>query len=224
MAHKISLVLPNIEEEGIFRIIRDARRLFGNSIEIIVVDKSSAGYLKRLRKSGVTIIRQRSTGVENAVMEGMRRATGDILLSTDADDTHETAGLVKAAKLIGSGNADFVMGNRMNGIQKDAMDKYLIFGNKTLSFIFSVLYMRRVHDVLTGLFAIDRKAFESIKRIRPYSVGIGFFAIEVAKRGYVIKEVDIKYYVRRHGSSKLAKSKLLWGMRTAWLMFVKRFS
>ena len=224
MAEKISLVLPNIEEEGIFSIISESRRLFGKDLEIIVVDKSSPDYVKRLRKTGVRIIRQRSRGVENAVMEGLRAAKGDILLSTDADDTHETAGLKRAAELVRKGEADLVMGNRMSGIQKDAMDNYIIFGNGALSLIFSILYGRRIHDILTGLFAIDRKAFESIRHIRPYRIGIGFFAAEIAKKGYRIREVNIKYYTRKQGRSKLARSKLLWGLRMAWLMLAKRFS
>ncbi len=224
MVDKVSLILPNIEEEGIFHIISESRRIFGRNLEIIVVDKSSAGFVNRLRKTGVRIIRQRSRGVENAVMEGLRAARGSILLSTDADDTHETAGLRRAEELVRKGEADLVMGNRMSGIQKDAMDSYIVFGNNALSGIFSVLYGRRVHDILTGLFAMDRKAFESIRHVQPYRIGIGFFAAELAKRGYRIGEVDIKYYTRKQGMSKLAKSKLLWGMRMAWLMLIKRFS
>ncbi len=221
MAKRISLILPNIEEEGIFRIIKDSRRLFGKDIEIIVVDKSSAEYLKRLTHTGVRIIRQRDTGVENAVMTGLKAASGDILLSTDADDTHETAGLKKAARLVEEGKADFVLGNRMDGLQEGAMDHYIVFGNNALSLIFSIIYKRRVHDILTGLFAMDRKAFDSIREIKPYRIGIGFFAAELAKRGYSIKEVNIRYFIRKQGTSKLAKSKLLWGIRTAWLMLVK---
>ncbi len=224
MTESISLVLPNIEEEGIFHVINESRKLFGKSLEIIVVDKSSLEYEKTLRKTGVTIIKQKDKGVENAVMEGLRAAQGDILLSIDADDTHEIAGLKKAKELISAGKADMVMGNRMSGIQKNAMDNYIIFGNNALSGMFSFLYGRRIHDILTGLFAMDRKAFESIKNIEPYRIGIGFFAVELAKRGYRISEVDIKYYVRKQGRSKLAKSKLLWGLRMAWLMFIKKFS
>ncbi|MCL5427984.1 MAG: glycosyltransferase family 2 protein [Candidatus Marsarchaeota archaeon] len=224
MVAKVSLVLPNIEEEGIFQIIRDSRRLFGSGLEIIVVDRSSAGFVNRLRKTGVRIIRQRSKGVENAVMEGLREATGDILLSTDCDNTHETEGLRRAADLVRSGKADFVMGNRLNRLQKGAMGAYLRFGNRALSLMFSIIYMRRLHDVLSGLFAMDREAFESIRHVKPYRLGIAFFAAELAKRGYRLRDIDIKYYIREHGQSKLAKSKLLWGMRMAWLMLAKRFS
>jgi len=220
MADRLSLILPNIEEEGIFKIISDSRRMFGDGLEIIVVDRSSPEFVRRLRSTGVRIIRQEGRGVENAVMIGLRAATGDVLMSTDADDTHETAGLKAAATLVQEGRADFVLGNRTKGLQKGSMSLYLRFGNGALS----LLYMTRVHDVLTGLFAMDRKAFDSIKDVKPYSIGIGFFGAEIAKRGFTIREINIKYYVRKQGASKLARSKLLWGMRTALLMVRKRFS
>ena len=224
MADRLSLILPNIEEEGIFKIISDSRRMFGDGLEIIVVDRSSPEFVRRLRSTGVRIIRQEGRGVENAVMIGLRAATGDVLMSTDADDTHETAGLKAAATLVQEGRADFVLGNRTKGLQKGSMSLYLRFGNGALSLLFSILYMTRVHDVLTGLFAMDRKAFDSIKDVKPYSIGIGFFGAEIAKRGFTIREINIKYYVRKQGASKLARSKLLWGMRTALLMVRKRFS
>ncbi len=220
---KISLVIPTIEEEAVFKIINDARKLLGKDIEIIIVDKSSDSYVKRLRETGVTVIRQKDRGVENAIMAGLRAAKGSILASIDADGTHETKGLKEAVEIVASKKADFVLGNRLNNIQEGAMSAYLRFGNSSLSIIFSMLYGNKVHDVLTGLFVMDRKAFEDIKDIKPYRTGIGFFAGELAKRKYEIGEVDIKYFKREHGPSKLTKSKLFYGFGMAYLMLRKRF-
>ncbi len=220
---RISLIIPTIEEEAVFKIIEDSRKFLGKNIEIIIVDKSSDAYVKRLKKTNVEVIRQKDRGVENAIMTGLRAANGDILASIDADGTHETRGLLKAVEIVASGEADFVLGNRLNNIQKGAMSAYLRFGNSSLSMIFGMLYGKKVHDVLTGLFVMDRKAFEDIKNITPYRTGIGFFAGELAKRKYEIKEIDIKYFKREQGPSKLTKSKLFYGFGMAYLMLKKRF-
>lgn len=219
MGQEISVVMPTIEEESVFGLVADLRRALGNGIEIIIVDKSSKSYYERLQRLGVRVIRQRSRGVENAVMEGLRAAKGGILASIDADGTHDISGIVQGVRMVKAGRVDFVLGNRMHNLQEGSMDRYIVFGNSVLSRMFSVLYKSDVHDVLTGLFVVDRKAFDSIRNVDPYRAGIAFFAIELARRGYRIGEVDIKYYKRRYGESKLTKSKFAYGVNVASHLF-----
>lgn len=224
MAKKtVSLIIPTIEEECVFKIIDESRKLLGRDIEIIIVDKSSDAYVKRLLEYKVKVIRQKDKGVENALMTGFRAAKGSIIASIDADGTHETKGLKEAVEIVSSGKADFVLGNRLDNIQEGAMSAYLRFGNSSLSLIFSLLYGKKVRDILTGLFVMDRKAFDDIKDMKPYRTGTGFFAQEIAKKNYTISEVDIKYFKREHGPSKLTKSKLFYGFGMAYLMLKKRF-
>ena len=215
MPQKISVVIPTIEEESLFSLVERIRRSLGKGIEIIIVDKSGDAYYERLKSLGATIIRQKDRGVESAIMQGLRRAKGDILASVDADETHDISGLAEGVKLIESGKADLVLGNRMGGLESGSMDSYIRVGNSSLSWIFSRLYKTDIHDVMTGLFVMRRKAFESIREVEPYRAGIAFFAIELARLGYRVREVNIKYYKRRHGKSKLTKSKLAYGVNVA---------
>ena len=62
---------------------------------------------------------------------------------------------------------------------------------------------------------VKREAFEEIRNIEPYRAGIAFFAIELARRGYTVKEVGIKYYKRTYGESKLTRSKFAYGFNVA---------
>lgn len=209
---KVSIVIPTIEEEGVFGLIGELRQMLGNETEFVIVDKSGDEYYKKLLDTGAIVIRQKDNGVENAIMLGLKHASGDILASIDADGTHDPSGIKAGVELIEEGKADMVLGNRLANLEKGSMSGYLKFGNSVLSWIFSKLYKTEVHDVLTGLFVMSRESFEDIKGIDPYRAGIAFFALEVATRGYRIKEVDIKYYKRRYGTSKLTKSKFLYGL------------
>lgn len=215
MPPKVSVVIPTMNEESIFKLVGQIKNLLGRDTEIIIVDKSSDAYFKRLRTTGARVIRQRSKGVENAVMMGLRAANGKYIASIDADGTHDPKGLVEALKMVESGKADFVLGNRMRGLSKGSMQRYIRFGNMMLSWLYSNLYHARVHDVLTGLFVMKREAFDEIRNIEPYRAGIAFFAIELARRGYSVKEVDIKYYKRAYGESKLTRSKFAYGFNVA---------
>ena len=223
---KVSVVIPTIEEEGVFEII-DKLRSRLKDVEIIIVDKSSEEYEKRLLAKKVKVIRQKDRGVEKAVMLGLKHANGSILASIDGDGTHDVNGIFEGIKLIEEGKADLVLGNRMDNIQEGAMSPYIKFGNRLISMIFSKLYKTNVHDFLVGLFVMRREAYEVVKHIEPYRAGqAGVFAIELAKRGYKIAEVPINYYPRKSGESKLTKSKFFYGVNVVGQMirFVRDYS
>ena len=211
----ISVIIPTIEEESVFNLIKQIKLLLGHDIEIIIVDKSSDAYYSKLVKTGATVLRQRTKGVEKAIMMGLRAAHGDILASIDADGTHDPSGLAEGVKLVESGKADLVLGNRFAHLEKGSMGPYLKFGNDIISGLFSTLYGTKVHDVLTGLFVMSKGAFDEIRNVEPYRAGIAFFAIELARKGYVIREVGIKYYERKYGESKLTRSKTAYGINVA---------
>jgi len=213
---ELSVVIPTIEENSVFEIIKKIRELFGNSTEIIVVDKSSDAYFERLVNAGVKAVKQSGIGVEKAVAQGMRLAQGNIIASIDGDGTHDVNGLVEAVELIKKGDADMVLGNRLNKAEKGAMNAYIRLGNKLLSSLFSRLYGVKVHDILTGLFAMSRSAFEKVKDVEPYRAGVATtYAIELSRKGYRIKEVDIKYYARKEGKSRISSSKTGYALSVA---------
>jgi len=223
---KVSVVIPTIEEEGVFEII-DKLRSRLKDVEIIIVDKSSEEYEKRLLAKKVKVIRQKDRGVEKAVILGLKYANGSILASIDGDGTHDVNGIFEGIRLIEEGKADLVLGNRMDNIQEGAMSPYIKFGNRLISMIFSKLYKTNVHDFLVGLFVMRREAYEAVKHIEPYRAGqAGVFAIELAKRGYKIAEVPINYYQRKSGESKLTKSKFFYGVNVVGQMirFVRDYS
>ena len=221
MKAEISIVLPTKEEEGAFLVIDRLKKMFGSRAEIIVVDKSGDTYRRKMAKTGVRLLKQTDKGVENGMIFGLKHATGGILASVDADGTHDLEGIRSAMKLIRAGRADLVMGNRMAGLTAGAMSGYLQFGNMALSALYNMIYGQNVHDVLTGMIVMDRKAYESVKNVRHFEMPIAFFQIEIAKKGFKVGEVPIKYTERKFGVSKLAKSKLVYGLKTGWQFILR---
>ncbi len=144
-------------------------------------------------------------------MQGLRAAHGSILASIDADGTHGVEGIREGIRIIKSGKADLVLGNRLGKMGAGDMPAYIRLGNRAISGIYSKAFRSKIHDVLTGLFVMSRKAFESIRDVEPYRAGIAFFAIELSNRGYKVGEIPIRYGRREQGRSKLSKSKLLYG-------------
>lgn len=211
----VSVIIPTISEQSVFKMVKDIRSQLGKETEIIIVDKSDDSYYRKLIKTGATVIRQKDSGIENAIMTGLRSAHGTLLASIDADGTHELEGIKRGIAMIGKKNADMILGNRMAGLSEGSMNFYLQTGNNILTDIFNIAYGTHIHDVLTGLFVMKRSAFQDIKEVQPYRAGIAFFVVELAKKGYKIDEIPIKYYPRKEGVSKIAKSKFAYGIGVA---------
>ncbi len=211
----VSVVLPTIEEEGAFAVIDSIRALMPGC-EIIVIDKSGPEYRKRIRAKKVKIVEQQSKGYENALMEGFSHAKGNVLATIDPDGTYDPEDLAKVVALVVEGDADMALGNRLHNRDRKAMNGYISFGNKNITKIYNAVHGIGIHDALSGIFAMKKEAFEAISEVVPYRAGTLFFVLEVSKAGYnKIKDIPISYYPRPSGESKLAKSKLLYGLGVA---------
>ncbi|MGC8567961.1 MAG: glycosyltransferase family 2 protein [Candidatus Micrarchaeia archaeon] len=215
--HKLSIIVPTKNEENGPKIVRELMEAFGDGTEIIVVDKSNDEYYEALAKTKATVIRQRSQGYENAIMEGFAIASGDILASLDADGTYSVEDLKKVVNALESDERyDFVSGSRFGNMSKDAMEWHLKFGNIMLAKIFNLLYKQNMHDVLSGSFAMTRRAYEKIKNIEAYRAGTIFFEIEIIRKGYKIKDIPISYRARAGTKSKITKAKPVYGLVMAY--------
>lgn len=84
---KISVVIPARNEEEILpRCLAALRRQKGNDFELIVVDSASADRTGVVARGfGARLLRVEEPGVGLARQVGFSAATGDVILSTDAD-------------------------------------------------------------------------------------------------------------------------------------------
>ena len=68
-----------------------------------------------------------------------RRVCSEYIASIDADGTHDPKGLAEALKVVESGKADFVLGNRMSGLTKGSMQLYLLVRFQSYYLVIGVL-------------------------------------------------------------------------------------
>ncbi|MEM3839418.1 MAG: glycosyltransferase [Candidatus Micrarchaeaceae archaeon] len=212
---RLSIIVPTKNESIAPKTIKELRNQFGSEAEIIVVDKSDEKHYLELRSTGAKVIRQASTGYEDALMQGFRAARGEILSSIDPDGTYRVDEFKKVVEKVSSGEADFCSGNRFGKLSDGAMTASIAFGNKFLTGLFRFLYHKNIHDGLSGAFAMTRKAFDSIREEEPYRAGTLFFEIELARRGFRLMDIPISYSPRIGSESKIAKVKPVYGLNIA---------
>lgn len=211
----ISIIIPTKDELNVKNILKDIKKNFKkNEIEIIIVDKSKPEIKRKIKDLGFPVIDQISNGYENALVEGFKRAKSPILATIDADGTYSVKDLKSVILELDKGDYDFISGDRSSGLRK--MTFYISFGNKFLTKWFNFLYHRKMHDVLSGVFAMKREVFDKIKYDDAFRAGTLFFEIEAVRRGYRIKDIPISYADRVNTKSRITKSKPIYGFFIAF--------
>lgn len=225
---KISIILPCRNEESALGQCLDqiaAQKWLSNyDTEIIVVDNQStdrssaiaAKYIKTNPK--IRLLSENEIGYGMACKKGFNEATGDILLLSDADMTHDFNDFYLLLRKINEGY-DLVIGNRFNDrMHKRSMGLIRRFGNYVFSRLARALFGITVSDIHCGMRAIKKEVYDSL----PLKTGGMEFASEMiikgVRRDIKTAEVDVSYNPRI-GESKLEAVRDGWRHLRFFLLF-----
>ncbi|MDE1870158.1 MAG: glycosyltransferase family 2 protein [Candidatus Micrarchaeota archaeon] len=181
----VSVVIPTWNEEGnIGRVIPAIKRvLSGYSYEIIIVDRHSRDKTAAKAKSLGAIVLYDDIGKGSALLLGLSRARGEILISMDADLSNEP----KELKLLIAGietGYDICMGSRfIIGGGSDDMPALRRFGNKVFILMVNLFFGSNYTDLCYGYRSFRRGAMQRLA---------------LSERGFGIEtEINIKAIKRR---------------------------
>ncbi len=205
----VTVVVPCLNEaDSIARVIEDARAgiaKVGLPGEVIVVDNGSTdGSTEIALAAGARVLHESHRGYGSALRKGFDNAAFGVVVMGDADQTYDFTAIEDLVRPILDGEADFVIGNRMNNIKPGAMPPlHRYVGNPILSGALRFMFHdHRVHDAHCGLRAISRDAYRGLKCV---TTGMEFASEMVVKAIYnklAITERNIVYHPRV-GESKL---------------------
>ncbi len=207
---KISFVIPTLnEEEGIRRTIdkinKEEFKKRGMSVEIIVVDGNSKDATREIAKEkGAKIIIEPRKGYGRAYKTGLIKASGEIIITGDADATYPFEIAHEYVDILLKENLDFITTNRFAKLEKGAMSFKHFIGNLILSLTLRILYGLKIKDSQSGMWVIRKDAIKKIKNIEDFSDGMAFseeIKIEMFKKARA-KEIDSFLYTRE-GKAKI---------------------
>jgi polyprenyl-phospho-N-acetylgalactosaminyl synthase len=166
-------------------VVRSCRRF---CTEVIVVDDGSTDSTSRVSTAaGAVVIRnEMNLGVVRSTEIGLRRASGDVIVTLDADGQHDPFEIPVIVRPIAQGIADLVLGKRCGA--RPASER-----------IISRLCRLRVNcdDVGSGYRAFRK---DLAHRIRLWGYCLcGSLVLEAQKEGARILEVPIDIKPRRYG-------------------------
>ncbi len=229
MVHpKLSIVIPVYNEQKTILDVLDAVEtvdLGDIKKEIIIVDDFSTDgtreILKNLKKTQYKIFfHSENQGKGSALRTGFKRATGDIIIIQDADLEYNPHEYSKLLKPVLSKETNVVYGSRF---LSHHIPRYTVYywGNILLSWLTTLLYLKRVSDMETCYKVFTKEALDSLNlRGRRFDIEPEITA-KVLKKGYNILEIPISYQCRAFSEGK----KINWkdGIKAVYYLLKYRF-
>lgn len=216
----VSVIIPCLNEEQ--AIVEVLKAVPPTVDEVIVVDNNSTDRTAQVaRAHGAKVVREDVRGYGRAYKKGFALATGDIVITLDGDNSYPVDAISYLLEAYDHMGVKFLSASRFPIADHDAMDFKHYLGNQVLSWVMSLLFLRRVWDSQSGMWVFAREALAQMKLESDgmaFSEEIKAEAIRSKQIGFC--EIPILY------SSRIGRKKLRpW--RDGWanlvFLFKKRF-
>ena len=203
---KTAVLIPCYNEAAtVEKVVMDFKRALPQA-EIYVYDNNSTdGTDEIARRAGAIVRYEKKQGKGNVVRSMFRDIDADCYIMTDGDDTYPAESAPEMEKMILSGEADMVIGDRLSSTYFTENKRALHgVGNKMVRRLVNRMYKGGLHDIMSGLRAVNRDYAKNFPAISDGFQIETEMAVYALKRGLTIKEVVIEYRDRPEGSvSKL---------------------
>jgi dolichol-phosphate hexosyltransferase len=161
---RVSIVIPTLDEEDgigptLESIDRAAFGARGWDLELLVIDGASKDRTRQeAERRGARVVVEPRRGYGRAYKRGFAEATGDVIVTGDADGTYPFERAHEFVQTLVDGRLDFVNCDRYGDLAKGAMSAKHRFGNWVLSSTARALFGIRLRDSQSGMWVIRRSA------------------------------------------------------------------
>lgn len=203
---KTVILIPCYNEaKTIGKVVADFKRIMPHA-EIYVYDNNSTdGTDEIAREAGAIVRYEYKQGKGNVVRAMFREISADCYIMVDGDDTYPADSAVEIEKLVLSGHADMVIGDRLSSTYFEENNRpFHNIGNVTVRKFINTFFKSDLNDIMTGMRGFSFyyvKSFPISSREFEIETEMSVFALI---NNFKIKEIPINYKDRIEGSdSKL---------------------
>ena len=154
---RIAIVIPCLNEaRSIQKVIEDFVRVVPEATVYVFDNNSTDRTAEIAREAGATVIQSPNQGKGNVIRHMSRVIDADIYMLVDGDDTYSADAAPKMLERFQSENLDMLVGTRLDGFEKGSFRAFHQFGNRLISGLVSLLFRKRLTDVLSGYRVLSR--------------------------------------------------------------------
>jgi hypothetical protein len=226
---KVSIVIPAMNEErGIGKTIDAINKGFFTNkqwdFEILIIDGNSKDKTRDIAtEKGAKVILEKRRGYGRAYKVGLSQATGDVIVTGDADATYPFHLIHEYIEMLLDQQLDFLTTDRFAALKHGSMSLKHRFGNLSLAWTLRILFLVNIRDSQSGMWIFRRDALNKIQPLESFNDGMPFseeIKIEMfTKKNIKAKEIPSTLSARE-GQVKLESFKD--GIKNLRFLFVKR--
>ena len=211
----ISVVIPAYNEgPNLGLVLGDTNNILqkmGFPYEIIVVnDGSQDNTADVARKYGVILINhEENMGKGTALINGFRKAKGDIIVTMDADGSHRAEDIpFLIFPMLNGGSVEAILGSRfVDEKGRRSTSSLHLIGNRIINFLILMSTGRYISDSQCGFRAFKKNA---LGKIALHSSGFDIeseMTIKMLKNGFTVMEIPIRCDPRKNGFTRISSFK-----------------
>ncbi len=225
---KVSVVIPAYnEEESLRPLFIELKKVFNElkeyEYEVIIIDDGSTDnslkVLNDIRKEDdrfKIISFQKNYGKSAALSVGFKYATGDLIITMDADLQDDPKEIPNLIKKIDEGY------DLVSGWKKIRFDPFIKkYSSRLFNFVTALLTGIKIHDFNCGLKIYRKEVTQSIK---VYGEMHRYLPVLAHWNGFRVGEIVVRHYPRRYGKTKFGASRFLKGfLDLITILFTTRY-
>lgn len=199
---KVAVVICTLNEEGNLSYVLPEIPAWVD--EVVLVDGHSTDKTvdtARKLRPDIRILYQPYVGKGDALRWGIKHASGDIIVTLDADGATDPGEMSKFTKPLLEGY-EFAKGSRFSIRLPAKKPAHRMFGNLLITAVFNILYFSRFTDICSGYNAFWKKALNGIDLNGDCFEDEPLLVARVKKAGLSIAEVGHCDLGRIYGEGK----------------------
>lgn len=204
--HTISLIIPCKNEENSLGALLSKVPSYVD--EVIVVDNNSTDKTAQVaKKYGAKVVTEKRTehgiGYGYAHQSGIKKATGDILVTVDGDGTYPVYQIKEIVTHLLKEKADFVLCNRFPLTDSHAISWIRQLGVWVLNTETTILFGYPMKDILSGMWAVRKPTARKMKLVSGgWNLSPEIKLAALTDPTIASGEFHINHHYRRGGESK----------------------
>ena len=209
----ISIIIPTKNEPYINQLIEDIHAKVKDEHEIIVVDKSD----NPPKIARAKLLLQKTDGLGNAVLEGIKEATGKFVVMMDGDGSHDPEYINNM--LARMNDSDIVIASKYvpGGKTEDYASRVLV--SRVFNAVIAWFLGLKVRDLMSGYAMFRKDIFEKIV-LKPKGYKLLLEIVYKSKKvcNARVSEIPMHFLKRKAGKSKVGFG--ISGFREVWRIFL----